>query len=57
VNAAAAGILAALLAVRALEAATSVLNLRALRPEPPPELRDLYDRSSASSCTTPGATS
>jgi STE24 endopeptidase len=43
-NAGAAGILAALLAVRALETAVAVLNLRALRPELPAEMQGLYDR-------------
>lgn len=43
-NAAAAALLAALLAVRAVETATAVLNLRALRPAVPPEMQGVYDR-------------
>ena len=43
-NAGAAGILASLLIVRAVEIATAVLNLKALRPELPPEMQGVYDR-------------
>jgi len=38
------GILAALLTVRAVEAAVAILNLKALRPELPPEMQGVYDR-------------
>jgi STE24 endopeptidase len=40
----AAGILASLLIVRAVEIATAILNLKALRPELPPEMQGLHDR-------------
>ena len=43
-NVGAVGILASLLIVRAVEIATAVLNLKALRPELPPEMQGVYDR-------------
>jgi STE24 endopeptidase len=43
-NAGAVGILVSLLIVRGVEIATSIMNLKALRPELPPEMQSVYGR-------------